>query len=176
VGSSRDPLAAEFTFGDKTIFVIANHFASRGGDHPLFGQWQQPLRSSEKQRHLQAQEVRSFLDPLLGADAQANVVVLGDINDFEFSTTIDMVVGSGPKAVLDLPHTLPVNERYSFVREANSQVLDQILVSKALTLAPPGANYPAFDYHIVHANSEFHDQGSDRDPQVVRLAIRGGIG
>jgi len=28
----------------------------------------------------------------------------------------------------------------------------------------------------VHANSEFHDQDSDHDPQVVRLAIRGGIG
>jgi len=174
--SSRKPLAAEFTFRDKTIFVIANHFASKGGDDPLFGQWQQPLRSSEKQRHLQAQEIRTFLDQLLGADAQANVVVLGDINDFEFSTTIDMVVGSGPNAMLDLPRTLPVNERYSYVFEGNSQVLDQILVSKALTLAPPGAKYPAFDYDIVHANSEFHDQDSDHDPQVVRLAIRGGIG
>ena len=173
---SRKPLAAEFTFRDKTIFVIANHFASKGGDDPLFGQWQQPLRSSETQRHLQAQEVRSFLDQLLGADAQANVVVLGDINDFEFSTTIDLVVGSGPNAMVDLPRTLPVNERYSYVFEGNSQVLDQILVSKALTLAPPSAKYPAFDYDIVHANSEFHDQDSDHDPQVVRLAIRGGIG
>ena len=102
--------------------------------------------------------------------------MLGDINDFEFSTTIDLVVGSGPNAMVDLPRTLPVNERYSYVFEGNSQVLDQILVSKALTLAPPGAKYPAFDYDIVHANSEFHDQDSDHDPQVVRLAIRGGIG
>jgi hypothetical protein len=36
-------------------------------------------------------------------------------------------------------------------------VLDQILLSKALTLAPPGVKYPGFDYDIVHANSEFHD-------------------
>lgn len=175
--SSRKPLAAEFTFRDKTIFVIANHFASKGGDDPLFGQWQQPVRSSEIQRHLQAQEVRSFLDQLLGADAEANVVVLGDINDFEFSTTIDLVVGAGlPNAMLDLPRTLPVNERYSYVFEGNSQVLDQILVSKALTVAPPGAKYPAYEYDIVHTNSEFYDQDSDHDPQVVRLAMRGGIG
>ena len=173
---SRKPLAAEFTFRDKTIFVIANHFASKGGDDPLFGQWQQPLRSSEKQRHLQAQEVRSFLDQLLGADAQADVVVLGDINDFEFSQTIDLMVGSGANALVDLPRTLPVNDRYSYVFEGNSQVLDQILLSTALTVAPPGAMYPAFEYDIVHANSEFHDQDSDHDPQVVRLAIRGGIG
>jgi predicted extracellular nuclease len=173
---SRKPLAAEFTFRDKTIFVIASHFASKGGDDPLFGQWQQPLRSSEKQRHLQAREVRSFLDQLLGADAQANVVVLGNINDFEFSTTINLMVGSGPNAMVDLPRELPLNERYSYVFEGNSQVLDQILLSKALTLAPPGVKYPAVDYDIVHANSEFHDQDADNDPQGVRLAIRGGIG
>ena len=103
-------------------------------------------------------------------------MVLGDINDFEFSTTVDLMLGSGPNTMIDLPRTLPVNERYSYVFEGNSQVLDQILLSTALTVTPPGARYPAFDYDIVHANSEFHDQDSDHDPQVVRLAIRGGIG
>lgn len=173
---SRKPLVAEFTFRDKTIFAIANHFGSKGGDDPLFGRWQQPVRSSEAQRHLQAQEVRSFLDQLFAADASANVVVLGDINDFEFSHTVDLMVGAGATAMVDLPRTLPVNERYSYVYEGNSQVLDQILISQALTVAPPGAMYPAFDYDIVHTNSEFHDQDSDHDPQVVRLAIRGGRG
>jgi uncharacterized protein len=173
---SRKPLAGEFTFRGKTVFVIANHFSSKGGDDPLFGKWQQPLRSSEVARHLQATEIRSFLDLLLAADKNASVVVLGDINDFEFSQTIDIMVGSGANAIVDLPRTLPVNERYSYVFEGNSQVLDQILVSKALTAAPPGAKYPAYDYDIVHTNSEFYDQDSDHDPQVVRLAIRGGVG
>lgn len=174
--SSRKPLVAEFTFRGKTVFAIANHFASKGGDDPLFGRWQQPVRSSEAGRHLQSQEVRSFLDELLAADLNANVVVLGDINDFEFSQTIDLMVGSGAKALVDLPRTLPVEERYSYVYEGNSQVLDQILVSQALTVTPPGAKYPAFDYDIVHTNSEFYDQDSDHDPQVVRLALRGGRG
>ena len=149
---------------------------SKGGDDPLFGKWQQQLRFSEDGRHLQAQEIRSFLDLLLTADARANVVVLGDINDFEFSQTVDIMVGSGASAIVDLPRTLPEKERYSYVFEGNSQVLDQILISKALTIAPPGAMYPAYDYDIVHTNSEFYDQDSDHDPQVVRLAIRGGIG
>jgi len=174
--NSRKPLVAEFTFRGETVFAIANHFASKGGDNPLFGKWQQPVRFSEIGRHLQSQEVRTFLDQLLAADAGANVVVLGDINDFEFSQTVDIMIGSGANAMTDLPRMLPVNERYSYVFEGNSQVLDQILVSQALTKAPPGAMYPAFDYDIVHTNSEFWDQDSDHDPQVVRLAIRGGIG
>ena len=174
--SSRKPLVAEFTFRDKTVFAIANHFGSKGGDDPLFGRWQQPVRSSEAGRHLQAQEVRTFVDQLLAIDKNANVVVLGDINDFEFSHTVDILVGSGDTALVDLPRTLPVNDRYSYVYEGNSQVLDQILISQGLTITPPGAKYRAFDYDIVHTNSEFHDQDSDHDPQVVRLAIRGGKG
>ena len=173
---SRKPLVGEFTFRGKTVFVIANHFSSKGGDDPLFGKWQQPVRFSEDARHLQATEIRSFLDLILAADKNANVVVLGDINDFEFSETVDIMVGSGANAIVDLPRRLPVNERYSYVYEGNSQVLDQILISKALTVAPPGAKYRAYDYDIVHTNSEFYDQDSDHDPQVVRLAIRGGKG
>src|SRR5665811_1265437 len=158
---SRKPLVGEFTFRGQTVFAIANHFSSKGGDDPLFGKWQQPLRYSEDARHLQAQEVRSFLDLLLAADANANVVVLGDINDFEFSTTVDIMVGSGANAIVDLPRTLPKKERYSYVFEGNSQVLDQILLSKALAGIPDGDEYEAFDYDIVHTNSEFYDQDSD---------------
>jgi predicted extracellular nuclease len=171
---SRKPLVAEFTFRGATVFAIANHFASKGGDDPLFGRWQQPIRSSETGRHLQAQEVRTFVDQLLAADRHAKVVVLGDINDFEFSQTVDLMVGSGATALADLPRTLPRSERYSYVFEGNSQVLDQILISRALTVAAHGASGPAFDYDIVHTNSEFFDQDSDHDPQVVRLAIGGG--
>jgi predicted extracellular nuclease len=174
--SSRKPLVAEFTFRGATVFAIANHFASKGGDDPLFGRWQQPIRSSEAGRHLQAQEVRTFVDQLLAVDRHAKVVVLGDINDFEFSRTVDLMVGSGATALVDLPRTLPRSERYSYVFEGNSQVLDQILISRSLTVAPHGVKGPAFDYDIVHTNSEFADQDSDHDPQVVRLAIRGGRG
>ena len=161
------------------MFAIANHFASKGGDDPLFGRWQQPVRASEVQRVRQATEVRGFIDSILDVDASARVVVLGDINDFEFSPTVDTLVGaqqSSSRRMVDLPRTLPKAERYSYVYEGNSQVLDHILVSSGLTTAPRGQRQPAYDYDIVHTNSEFHDQDSDHDPQVVRLAIRPGRG
>jgi predicted extracellular nuclease len=132
------------------------------------------VRFSETARHLQAQEVRTFVDQLLAADGGAKVVVLGDINDFEFSQTTDILVGSGANALVDLPRTLPKKERYSYVFEGNSQVLDQILISTALAGARHDEEYEAFDYDIVHTNSEFYDQDSDHDPQIVRLNIGGG--
>jgi hypothetical protein len=56
---------------------------------------QPPVRSSENKRHQQATIVRGFVDDLLAADPNAKVIVLGDINDFEFSQTTNILVGSG---------------------------------------------------------------------------------
>jgi uncharacterized protein len=162
--TSRKPLAAEFRMRGRTVFVIANHFASKGGDQPLFGHFQPPVRSSEVQRHAQAQVLNDFVDQILAADPQANVIVLGDINDFEFSQTVSILEGGVLTSLMD---TLPQAERYSYVFEGNSQVLDQILVSGNLL----GTSW--VDYDPVHVNSEFADQASDHDPQVARFDFRG---
>jgi predicted extracellular nuclease len=162
--ASRKPLAGEFKAYGKTLFVIANHFNSKGGDQPLFGRFQPPGRSSEVQRHAQAQVVNSFVDSILAADRNANVIVLGDINDFEFSETVQILSGG---VLTSLMETLPKPERYSYVFEGNSQVLDQVLVSDNVL------NNFFVDYDPVHVNSEFADQASDHDPQVARLDLRG---
>jgi predicted extracellular nuclease len=161
---SRKPLSGEFRARGKRLFVIANHFSSKGGDDPLFGRFQPPERSSEVARHAQAQVVNDFVDDILAADRNANVIVLGDINDFEFSETVDILEGGALTSLMD---TLPQPERYSYVFEGNSQVLDQILVSSNLL------NHFSVDYDPVHVNSEFADQASDHDPQVARFDLRG---
>jgi predicted extracellular nuclease len=158
--NSRKPLAGEFTWKGKTYFVVANHFNSKGSDDPLFGRLQPPLRSSEVQRHKQATVVGNFVDTLLAADRNANVVVLGDLNDFDFSETLNILEGRG--RLTNLMETLPVFERYSYVFDGNSQVLDQVLVSRNVAATRP-------EYDSVHVNAEFSDQASDHDPQVARL-------
>jgi predicted extracellular nuclease len=157
--TSRKPLAAEFTWKGKTVIAIANHFNSKGGDLPLFGHFQPPERVTETQRHQQATIVNGFARDIQRAELLNNTIVLGDINDFEFSRTVEILQGF---QLLDLYYLLPRNERYSYVFEGNSQALDHILVSPALLLPFP-------EYDSVHVNSEFHDQQSDHDPQVARL-------
>jgi len=161
--ATRKPLAGEFRANGKKLFVIANHLSSKGGDQPLFGRFQPPARSSEVARHAQAQAVNDFVDAIVAVDPHANVIVLGDINDFEFSETVALLEGG---VLTSLMETLPPQERYSYVFEGNSQVLDQILVSNNLLASP-------IDYDPVHVNSEFADQASDHDPQVARLDLRG---
>ncbi|MFF6814730.1 endonuclease/exonuclease/phosphatase family protein [Streptomyces sp. NPDC012403] len=158
--NSRKPLAGEFTFRGRTVIVIANHFASKGGDQGLTAQYQPPSRSSETQRHLQAKAVHDFTAKILKTQKNADVVALGDINDFEFSETTELLEGRG--TLWSAIKSLPRSERYSYVYQGNSQALDQILIS-------PSIRRGTFAYDSVHINAEFHDQISDHDPQVLRF-------
>ncbi|WP_228983139.1 endonuclease/exonuclease/phosphatase family protein [Streptomyces sp. DH12] len=156
--NSRKPLAGEFTFRGRTVIVVANHFGSKGGDESIVGHRQPPNRSSEVKRLQQARVVNAFVKDVLAVQRDADVVVLGDINDFEFSDTTKALTDGG--ALRAAVTSLPRSERYSYVFQGNSQVLDQILTS-------PGIRH--FSYDSVHINAEFADQNSDHDPQVLRF-------
>ncbi|GGY14492.1 endonuclease/exonuclease/phosphatase family protein [Streptomyces tanashiensis] len=156
--ASRKPLAGEFVFRGRTVFVIANHFGSKGGDESIVSHHQPPNRSSEAKRLLQAQAVNAFVKDIVAVEKQADVLVVGDINDFEFSGTTEALTDGG--ALYPAVKSLPRSERYSYVYQGNSQVLDQILTS-------PGVHH--FEYDSVHINAEFADQDSDHDPQVLRF-------
>ncbi|MFD7091338.1 endonuclease/exonuclease/phosphatase family protein [Streptomyces sp. NPDC059896] len=158
--NSRKPLAGEFTFRGRTVFVIANHFASKGGDEGLTSHHQPVNRSSEVQRLQQARSVNAFVKDILAAQRDADVLVVGDINDFEFSATAKALADGG--ALYPAIKSLSAGERYSYVYQGNSQVLDQILTSPSITSG-------AFDYDSVHINAEFARQNSDHDPQVLRF-------
>ena len=155
---SRKPLVGQFAFRGRPVFVIANHFNSKGGDQGLDARVQPPVRSSEIQRTGQATAVNTFVKSLLSADPKAAVVVAGDLNDYQFSPALSALTKGG--VLTDLVTRLPRDERYGYVYNGNSQVLDHILTSRALR-GP--------DYDIVHINAEFADQSSDHDPQVVRV-------
>ncbi|MDX2605215.1 endonuclease/exonuclease/phosphatase family protein [Streptomyces caniscabiei] len=159
--NSRKPLVGEFSFRGKSVFVIANHFASKGGDQSLHSEFQPPKRSSETQRHLQATAVNTFVKEILAKERNADVIALGDINDFEFSRTAELLEDDG--ALWSAVKSLPRSERYSYVFQGNTQVLDQILISPSIRRSCD------FTYDSVHTNAEFHDQISDHDPQVLRF-------
>ncbi|MFJ9116518.1 endonuclease/exonuclease/phosphatase family protein [Streptomyces sp. NPDC102394] len=159
--SSRKPLAGEFVFRGRTVFVIANHLNSKGGDQGLSSQYQPPTRSSETQRHAQATLVNGFVKSILDVQKNADVIALGDMNDFDFSGTAQILEGDGE--LWSAIKSLPKSERYTYDYQGNQQVLDQILVSPSIRR---GCD---LDYDSVHINSEFHDQISDHDPQVLRF-------
>ncbi|PSP19598.1 MAG: nuclease [Cyanobacteria bacterium QS_8_64_29] len=157
---SRKPLAAEFRFNGERLFVIGNHFVSKGGDAPLFGAEQPPPQPSRQQRNAQAKAVNRFANELLAINPDANIVVLGDLNDFAFSPPLQTLKGD---ALRNLTETLPRPQRYSYIFQGNAQTLDHILVSDALAQAAQA--------DIVHLNAGFRGASSDHDPAIARLSF-----
>jgi len=162
---SRKPLVGEFLFNGKTVFVIANHFDAKLGDQNQDGRYQYPQQDSEIQRAGQAQVEHDFVQQLLAVDNKADIVVVGDLNDYQFSPSLAALEtgdadGEGSAILTDLITTLPVNQQYTYDYEGVSEVLDHILVSPHIT---------SYDYQVVHINAEYANQTSDHDPQVVDL-------
>lgn len=165
--SSRKPLAAQFEFKGKRVIVVANHFNSKGGDQPLFGKNQPPILSSEVQRLQIASIVNNFVKDVKAKDPNANVILTGDFNDFEFSPPLTTLKGA---ELTNMIEKVPFEQRYSYTYQGNSQVLDHILVSNNLAAST------AVD--IVHINSSFMEQqgrASDHDPVLIQTDLKGEV-
>ena len=161
---SRKPLAAQFTFNGDDVIVIANHFNSKGGDLPLFGKTQPAVLSSEEQRIQIAGIVNQFIKDIQSQDKNANIIALGDMNDFEFTQTLNTLKGKEMTNMIDL---IPSIDRYTYAYQGNLQVLDHILVSKNLTLRTAA--------DIVHINAAFmeeHGRASDHDPVLIQTMLK----
>lgn len=160
---TRKPLAAQFEFKGETVVVVANHFNSKLGDYPYFGQVQPPILGSVEQRKEIAALVNNFVKDIMKDNPEENVVVLGDMNDFEFSEALDVLKGDELTNMVEL---VPEEERYTYVYQGNSQVLDHILVSNHL------ADQTEID--ILHVNADFtdmHGRASDHDPLLAQIDL-----
>jgi uncharacterized protein len=111
------------------------------------------------QRVQQAQIVHDFVASILAIDPDSRVIVLGDLNDFHFSAPVDALKGD---ILHNLIETLPVERRYTYNYDGNSQVLDHILVSESLQGS-------LVSFEVLHLNSEFDymRQFSDHDPVLA---------
>lgn len=181
----REPLVGIFEIEGHEVIIVGNHFKSKGGDDPLFGVNIPAQRSTEEQRKAQARVVRDFANSILAGDPGALLMVTGDLNDFQFGEPGEGV--GHPVAILEgasgeIPLTNLVNrvkaaERFTFVFDGNSQVLDHMLVSPVLL-----KHVVASD--ILHFNAGFPSvlaedisttlRAADHDPLEGRFNFKKG--
>jgi Ca2+-binding RTX toxin-like protein len=108
--------------------------------------------------------VNSFVQDILALDPNANVIVMGDLNDFQFSAPINTLEGN---ELNNLIETLPATEQYTYQFEGNLQVLDHILVSDNLF------NSFLTGVDVVHGNAERDTdlRSTDHDPVVAQFTF-----
>ncbi|MFP3852748.1 MAG: endonuclease/exonuclease/phosphatase family protein [Anaerolineales bacterium] len=172
---TRDPLVGTFKFRGKEFTVVNNHLSSRFGSTPVFGAIQPFVQAGESDREAQVGALNEAVDLLLDegrgnqqhASKAARVMVVGDLNTFEFTNDLTSIL-PGPEEVLNnLVDTLTDDNVYTFNFEGNSQVLDHFFVTDNLL---DGA-----EFDIVHVNVDFprvdDTVGSDHEPLLARFDL-----
>jgi uncharacterized protein len=156
--ASRKPLAAQFSWHGRSLFVINNHLDAKLEDDADFGRYQPPVLWSEIQRVQQTQLIHSFVTVIEKTDPQAWVITLGDMNDQGFEPAITTLEQDG--ALVDTVNRLPLSQRYDYVFDGDSETLSGLLVSPALNRLVAWAG-------PVHINADFAGQTSDHDPLLA---------
>jgi VCBS repeat-containing protein len=159
---SRKPLVATWSFNEQEFTTVNVHLTSRLGSDPLWGDAQPPRDGGDASRTAQAAAVGKYVFDIISADATKQFVLLGDWNGFYFEDAQTQLTSGG--VFTNLADLLPEAERYSYLFDGNSQLLDNVLVTGGLL---PGARYDA-----VHINAEFTGiRPTDHDPQLALLRV-----
>lgn len=170
---NRNPLAATFIFGGEAFTVINNHLSSRSGSTPIFGGPQPFVQAAEGEREAQTQALNDYVDFLLRADKNARVIVVGDFNTFEFTDDLTEILPGtrdGKAIMKSLLSEIQDDNRYTFIFDGNSQILDHMFATRSLL--------ENAEFDIVHVNADFallraDIAASDHEPIVARFNFGG---
>lgn len=161
--NTRKPLAAQFEFQGEKVVVIGAHLNSKGGDQPLFGKNQPPFLGSEAERIELATMINEFIKKGQAQDPDLKVIVAGDMNDFEFTSTLAALKGG---ILTNMIEKVPAGERFSYYYQGNNQVLDHVLVTNNLA--------PTTFVDMIHINANYmdiHGRASDHDPVLIQVDV-----
>ncbi|MEJ2412528.1 MAG: endonuclease/exonuclease/phosphatase family protein, partial [Anaerolineales bacterium] len=119
--TSRPPLlvAVQPRGSQEVFYLLNNHFTSMSGGE----------EATEPRRNAQAAWNLEIARQLLAENPRANLVVMGDLNSYYDSPPLETLQAGG---LTNLFGTLQPEERYTYIYEGNSQVLDHILVNQNL--------------------------------------------
>jgi len=112
--------------------------------------------------------VHDYVASLLRADRKARVVVNGDLNTFEWTNDLTEILPGGDRILKDLLGAMEDDNRYSFIFDGNSQMLDHIFATRSLL--------DDAEFDVVHVNADFpvlFDQvsASDHEPLIARFEL-----
>ncbi|MEZ4861367.1 MAG: endonuclease/exonuclease/phosphatase family protein [Caldilineaceae bacterium] len=168
---NRPPLVVDLAIHgawDKPLLltVIVNHWKSKGGDETV-----NVVRRTDQARH-----VASLVQEKVNTDPQTNVIVLGDLNDYYQSGPVTALQNAVAPPLVHTYDLLPDLDRYTYIFDGASQVLDHMLVT-------PGLQPMLAEINSIHVNADFPAgaaaavqqlaRSSDHDPVLLRLRPAG---
>jgi len=160
---SRPPLLVNVDIDGQSLSIFINHFKSkRGGE----------LETAPR-RLAQAQHLLDLVSATMAPDRDTAIVVLGDFNDYDKSSVMEVLLESG--ILIDGLERVPESERYSYIFDGASQLVDWILVTPWLkdrivsaNIFHINADYP-YQLGLSLKDDEIHLRSSDHDIPFVVL-------
>ena len=160
---SRPPLLVNVDIDGQSLSIFINHFKSkRGGE----------LETAPR-RLAQAQHLLDLVSATMAPDRDTAIVVLGDFNDYDKSSVMEVLLESG--ILIDGLERVPESERYSYIFDGASQLVDWILVTPWLkdrivsaNIFHVNADYP-YQLGLSLKDDEIHLRSSDHDIPFVVL-------
>lgn len=147
---SRPPLQVDLQLDAVDFTFFVNHFKSKRGG----------AAATAARRMAQAEHINHLAADLLELDASARIVVLGDFNDYELAPPLLRMTSAGGQLLNPLL-AIPRPQRYSYIFDGISQLIDGILISPALA-------DEVIDVTIFHVNADYpYTLAQDPDPNAL---------
>jgi predicted extracellular nuclease len=145
----RAPYALDLKKGDLSLTAMSNHFASQS--HQTKCRVDEAARVRQEAVTLQQQG--------------RNVLVAGDLNDFEFSTPLATLTQGG--VLTNLWYDAPAGEAYSYKFNGHLQTLDHIAVTAGLKSRLKDMRYIHLDNDVYERLPTNGTGLSDHDPPLA---------
>ncbi len=152
----RAPYALDLKKGDLSLTAMSNHFASQS--------------HQTKCRIDEAARVRQEAETL--QQAGRNVLVAGDLNDFEFSTPLATLTQGG--VLTNLWSDAPAGEAYSYKFNGHLQTLDHVAVTAGLKSRLKDMRYIHLDNDVYERTPTDGTGISDHDPPLATFEANAG--
>ncbi|MCJ7715719.1 MAG: endonuclease/exonuclease/phosphatase family protein [Anaerolineales bacterium] len=161
--TSRPPLLIEIELSEGSstrLTILNNHFTSMSGGE----------KATEPRRNAQAAWNAEIAQELLDENPDSYLAVMGDLNSYYQSLPLLTLEAGGLINVFDV---LEPEQRYTYVYEGSSQVLDHILVNDSLydLLVRVDVLHFNADYPLPLSTDGSYVHKSDHDPLVTTFFI-----
>lgn len=123
---TRDILYVNGKLGKEEVHLLINHWPSRIGG----------VKKSEPYRILAAEILKDIVDDILKEDAQAKIIIMGDMNDEPDNKSLaEVLEAASPDTIANLYNLMfPVKEQNegSYYYQGNWNILDNLIVSESV--------------------------------------------
>ena len=183
-GGMRPPVAQRFAAvsNNGSFWLVVNHLKSKGSCPSGASDPDQDLGQGcwNASRTVQATTLANWVNTLTASSGETDVLMVGDFNSYLAEDPIKTLEAAGHE---ELIKRLPEAERYSYVFDGQSGVLDHAFASASLGTQVSGVtvwHVNADEPVVLDYNTEFKTQdlyaatpyrSSDHDPVLVGLTL-----